>query len=61
MADAQGKSASLDDSAALAGYQAAQGLIRQGLPADSVDSAVVDSKVRELQQRVRETTDRSAK
>ena len=54
MSTAEGLRAQLDDSAALAQYLMAQDLIRQGLPADSVDAAIVDSKVRELQQRVRD-------
>jgi predicted Zn-dependent protease len=58
---AQSQSARLDDSVALAHYVAAQKLIQQGLPADNFDVAIVDSKVRELQRKVRETTDRSAK
>jgi predicted Zn-dependent protease len=58
MSTAEGLRAQLDDSAALAQYQVTQGLIRQGLPADSVDAAIVDSKVRELQQLVRETNRR---
>ena len=56
MSTAEGLRAQLDDSAALAQYLAAQGLIRQGLPADSVDAAIVDSKVRELQSLVRDST-----
>ena len=58
MATAEGLRAQLDDSAALAQYLTAQGLIRQAQNrnegADSVDAAIVDSKVRELQQRVRD-------
>ena len=54
MSAAEAKSAWLDDSGALASYQAAQNLIRQGTPADAIDMAIVDSKVRELQRRVRE-------
>jgi predicted Zn-dependent protease len=54
IAEAESQRAKLDHSAALASYQAAQSLIRQGLQADSIDSAIVDSKVRELQLRVRE-------
>lgn len=54
---AEAKSAYLDDSAALAQYQAAQSMLRQGaVRADPVDAAIVDSKVRELQRKVRETT-----
>jgi beta-barrel assembly-enhancing protease len=49
IASAEALRAQLDDSAALAQYQAAQSLIRKGLQADSVDAAIVDSKVRELQ------------
>jgi predicted Zn-dependent protease len=49
IATAEGLRAQLDDSAALAQYLTAQDLIRQGIPADSVDAAIVDSKVRELQ------------
>ena len=52
---AEGLRAQLDDSAALAQYLAAQGFIRQGMPADSVDAAIVDSKVRELQLLLRDT------
>ena len=55
MSTAEGLRAQLDDSAALAQYLTAQGLIRQGLPADSVDAAIVDSKVRELQLLLRES------
>jgi predicted Zn-dependent protease len=56
MSEAEAKRAKLDDSAALAGYLTAQNLIRQsaGLPIDAIDAAIVDSKVRELQLRVRE-------
>jgi beta-barrel assembly-enhancing protease len=63
MAQAQGASARLDDSAALAQYQAAQSLIRQSPKdqTDAMDAAIVDSKVRELQRRVRDLTDRPAK
>ena len=61
MSTAEGLRAQLDDSAALAQYLAAQGLIRQGLPADSVDAAIVDSKVRELQSLVRDTNRRTAR
>jgi predicted Zn-dependent protease len=52
---AEAKSAYLDDSAALAQYQAAQSMLRQaGTKGDPIDAAIVDSKVRELQRRVRE-------
>ena len=63
MSQAEGASARLNDSAALAQYQAAQSLIRQTAPAniDKVDAAIVDSKVRELQRRVRELADNAAK
>jgi beta-barrel assembly-enhancing protease len=54
IARAEAMRAQLDDSAALAQYQAAQSLIRSGVQTDSIDAAIVDSKVRELQQRVRE-------
>lgn len=54
IASAEALKAQMDESGALAQYLSAQGLIRQGLPADSVDAAIVDSKVRELQQRVRD-------
>jgi hypothetical protein len=56
MAQAQGASARLDDTAALAHYLAAQSLIRQTPKeqVDTMDAAVVDSKVHELQRRVRE-------
>jgi predicted Zn-dependent protease len=56
MSIAEGLRAQLDESAALAQYLTAQSLIQQGLPADSVDAAIVDSKVRELQSLVREST-----
>ncbi len=49
MSTAEGLRAQMDDSAALAQYVAAQGFIRQGVQADSVDAAIVDSKVRDLQ------------
>jgi predicted Zn-dependent protease len=55
IATAEGLRAQLDDSAALAQYLAAQDLIRQGIPADSVDAAIVDSKVRELQSLLQES------
>ena len=61
MSTAEGLRAQLDDSAALAQYLAAQDLIRQGLPFDSVDAAIVDSKVRELQSLVRDTTRKSGR
>jgi hypothetical protein len=58
MSTAEGLRAQLDDSAALAQYLVVQGLIRQAQikneEADSVDAAIVDSKVRELQQLVRD-------
>jgi hypothetical protein len=49
----------LDDSAALAHYQSAQSFIRQtpkplAHTVDTVDAAIVDSKVRELQRRIRD-------
>lgn len=49
----------LDDSAALAQYQSAQSFIRQtpkslAHTVDTVDAAIVDSKVRELQRRIRD-------
>jgi predicted Zn-dependent protease len=43
MSAAEAKNAYLDDSAALAGYLAAQNLIRQGIPADSIDAAIVEN------------------
>jgi predicted Zn-dependent protease len=55
MSIAEGLRAQLDESAALAQYLTAQSLIQQGLPADSVDAAIVDSKVRELQLLLRDT------
>jgi predicted Zn-dependent protease len=63
MAQAEGARARLDDSAALAQYQAAQSWIRQSPKdqVDAIDAAIVDSKVRQLQLRVRELADRSAK
>ncbi|MDI9334565.1 MAG: M48 family metalloprotease [Cytophagales bacterium] len=54
MASAEAFRAQLDDSAALAQYIAVQNLMRQGVPADKVDAAIVDSRVRQLQQRVRD-------
>lgn len=54
IASAEGLRAQLDFSGALAQYQTVQNLIRKGLPADPIDSAIIDSKVRELQQRVRD-------
>jgi predicted Zn-dependent protease len=56
MATAEGLRAQQDDASALAQYLVAQSLIRQGLPADRVDAAIVDSKVRELQQIAREAS-----
>jgi predicted Zn-dependent protease len=55
IASAEAMRAQLDDSAALAQYQAAQNLIRRGVQADSIDAAIVDSKVRELQVLTRES------
>lgn len=56
MATAEGLRAQQDEAGALAQYLAAQSLIKQGLPADRVDTAIVDSKVRELQQIAREAS-----
>ncbi len=50
IASAEQSRAQLANSAALAQYQAAQSLMRQGVPTNSVDAAIVDAKVRELQQ-----------
>ncbi len=55
IARAEAMRAQLDDSAALAQYQAAQSLIRRGMQVDSIDAAIVDSKVRELQTLTRES------
>ncbi len=54
MATAEGLRAQHDEGGALAQYLAAQSFIRQGLQADKVDAAIVDSKVRELQSLVRD-------
>jgi predicted Zn-dependent protease len=54
MSTAEGLRAQQDVGGALAQYLAAQSLIKQGLSADSVDSAIVDSKVRELQKIVQQ-------
>jgi predicted Zn-dependent protease len=43
-----------DVPAALAQYQAAQNMIRQTAPIDTFDAAIVDSKVRELQRKIRD-------
>ncbi len=61
MAQAEALRAQLDNGGALAQYVAAQNLIRQGLPTDTVDAAIVDSKVRELQQIVREASLKSVR
>lgn len=57
MSEAEMRRAKLDDSAALAGYLAAQDLIRQSKASDPIDAAIIDSRVRELQRRVRELAD----
>jgi predicted Zn-dependent protease len=61
IANAEALRAQMDDSGALVQYQAAQNFIRQGLPADSVDAAIVDSKVRELQSLVRDANRKPAR
>jgi len=56
MSEAESLRAQLDEPAALARYQIAQSFIRKGEAADAIDAAIVDSKVRELQSLVRDTS-----
>lgn len=55
MATAEGLRAQLDDAAALTQYQVTQDMMRQHEPVDNIDAAIVDSKVRQLQERLNET------